>query len=470
MVNRRLLNGLKHFGMATNALVDMFIVKIVDFGIYSPVYRNSVKADLIAVADLFDVTMCRYSCIFISSIFFYIFDLQNYNSIIHQMQKQYFLLTAALMLFACKHEPLIFEQQNRLKMNETQVIASHNSFRLHTYQRVYDFVLQIQSLLSGYNPEEWDYTHIPIPEQLQDYGIRGVELDIYNDPQGGHFANRACLQYLQNPEEPIASGIPELDVPGMKVLHIPDVDYMTNYYSFVSALQAIKTWSDAHPNHLPIYINVESKTETVSDQITLPDFVTGIPFDASAWDALDAEVKSVFGDDLENVITPDKIRSSYPTLKDAILAGNWLTLKEARGKVIFILDGGKDYEIGHPSLEGRTMFVYQDDDTNDEAAFIIKNDPTKYLEEIKEWVNKGYIVRTRSDASVSYAQTGDYTDMIAAFQSGAQLISTDYYRPDPRYLIEPNNWTNYQVFLPDHAIGRANPILTSAPYKGNLTE
>ena len=57
-----------------------------------------------------------------------------------------------------------------------------------------------------------------------------------------------------------------------------------------------------------------------------------------------------------------------------------------------------------PSLQGRTMFVYQDDDTKDEAAFIIKNDPKTNLAEIQDWVKKGYIVRTRSDASVKVAK------------------------------------------------------------------
>lgn len=389
------------------------------------------------------------------------------------MLKHYILLALSVLLlfFSCKHTPPVTaeDEQNQLKMNEIQMIASHNSYRLRTYDRLYEFVLQITQLPPNYNPEDWDYTHLPIPEQMQNYGIRGLELDIYNDPQGGHFANRACLQFLHNPDEPIASGIPELDLPGFKVIHIPDVDYMTHYYSFVAALQAIKTWSDAHPNHLPIYINVEDKLETIADQLAFPEFVTGIPFDAAAWDALDAEVKSVFGENLSNVITPDKIRGGFPSLKEAVLAGNWWKLKEARGKVAFILDGGDGYEIGHPSLQGRTMFIYQDDDTKDEAAFIIKNDPKTNLAEIQDWVKKGYIVRTRSDASVQVAKSGDYSGMEAAFESGAQLVSTDYYRPDERHLTD-SIWTDYSVFLPNRAIARTSPVLTSASYKGDLTE
>lgn len=391
------------------------------------------------------------------------------------MQKQYFLLAflVSLLFFSCKHTPPVtaLDEQNQLKMNEVQVIASHNSYRIHTYQPVYNFVLGLSMLgaiPAQYDPTDWDYTHVPITEQLGNYGIRGLELDIYNDPQGRHFANRACLQYL-DPAEPIESGIPELNVPGMKILHIPDVDYLTHYYTFVAALQAIKAWSDAHPNHLPLYINVENKTESIADQIVLPNFVTGIPFDATAWDALDTEVKSVFGENLEKVITPDKIRGSFSSLKAAVLAGNWFSLKEARGKIAFILDGGDGYEIGHSSLQGRTMFVYQHNDSTDETAFIIKNDPKSDLTEIQDWVQKGYIVRTRADASVSIAQTGDYSGMNAAFQSGAQLVSTDYYRPDERYLTD-SIWTDYSVSLPNHAVGRSNPILSSTFYKGDLME
>jgi hypothetical protein len=39
-------------------------------------------------------------------------------------------------------------------------------------------------------------------------------------------------------------------------------------------------------------------------------------------------------------------------------------------------------------------------------------------------------VRTRSDAGTLEARANDYTRLRSAWKSGAQIISTDYYRPD----------------------------------------
>ena len=48
-------------------------------------------------------------------------------------------------------------------------------------------------------------------------------------------------------------GIEALKKPGYKVMHVADFDYMTHYYTLIEALTAVKKWSDANPNHLPIY-------------------------------------------------------------------------------------------------------------------------------------------------------------------------------------------------------------------------
>lgn len=74
---------------------------------------------------------------------------------------------------------------------------------------------------------------------------------------------------------------------------------------------------------------------------------------------------------------------------------------------------------------------------------------------------QGFIVRTRADGDTEEARTGDYTKMNAAFESGAQIISTDYYRPDPRYKTEPENWTDYKVAFPDGRTKRINPVSAS---------
>ena len=62
-------------------------------------------------------------------------------------------------------------------------------------------------------------------------------------------------------------------------------------------------------------------------------------------------------------------------------------------------------------------------------------------------------MRTRADADTREARDGDYTRMQAAFESGAQYVSTDYYRPNQDFH------TGYQVKLPGGGIGRWNPVL-----------
>lgn len=354
-----------------------------------------------------------------------------------------------------------------LKINQVQVVASHNSYHIKTDSAILAFMLNLNSLgalPASYNPNELDYTNVSLEEQLQDYDMRGLEIDIFNDPQGGQYANREAYSFLSMPT---ASHIAELNQPGFKVLHIPDFDFNTTNYTFKSALNSIRSWSLAHPNHLPLFINVETNEETVADALpTFTQLTHSIPYDATAADNMDVEIKEVFGQDLNGVITPDQIRGNYSTLKQAVLAGNWPQLAQARGKVIFIMQGAaeNEYKQGHPSLQGRAMFVYSNPNT-DEAAFVILNSPVADRTEIEQRVAQGFIVRTRADEATTQARTGDYTNMNAAFDGGAQIVSTDYYKPDAR--AGTPGWTNYHVQLPNGAkIARINPI--SAADKATL--
>ena len=402
-----------------------------------------------------------------------------------------------LLFFSCKHDqgltdlgdinaignngvikPTV-DSTSFLRLNEIQVIASHNSYRVKTDAAIFDFVQNIKSLLpSSLDPDGWDYSHLPIPEQLGDYQVRGLELDIFNDPNGGQFYNRQGNILVQ---KPIGSGIQELQQPGFKMLHIPDLDYNTNYYSFKSGIQALKDWSDSHPNHIPIFVNIETKDETPASYVTsaLPFPVPGlvftqaIPYDAAAVLAFDAEIKEVFGSGLEKVFTPDELRGTFPTLRDAAMAGNWPMLKDMRGKIVFIMEGAcVDTYLGqNENLEGRVSFVYAGDIQSNYSAFVILNNPVSDQSEIQEAVTKGFIVRTRSDSDTDEARTGDYTNRDAAVASGAQIISTDYYRPDPRSSIPGSGWTDFHVELPGGKMFRINPVV--APQKlawGELSE
>lgn len=372
-----------------------------------------------------------------------------------------------VLFFSCKKDqiqenmPSVCEQQiDNLNINQLQYLNSHNSYRMRTYQPLYDFMDKALGLFSKYQqPAYWDYTHETLEVQFDEYNIRSIELDVYHDPEGGHFYHRQGNRLIGEPTE---SGIEELKAPGLKLFHQPDFDYMTHHYTFKSALKWVKGWSDAHPNHLPLTIIVEPKDNafiSVATQslpfLTKPKLVT-----KNMLNEIDKEIKAIFGTELEQVITPDEVRKNHESLETAILTDGWPTLKDARGKILFVLiNSGFElsyYLEGHPSLEGRVMFAFSEPG-KPECAFTRINNPEKKVEEIQELVSKGYIVRTRADKAPEEGKNGDPTRREAAMKSGAQIVSTDYYRPDPRHQ-NSEDWTDYSVQFPNKAVAVINPI------------
>lgn len=329
-----------------------------------------------------------------------------------------------------------------VRMNEVQYLGTHNSYHLRLRDDLF-------ALLSDFDAElafTLDYEHVPLQEQLGSQGIRQIELDVFHDPEGGLYANRNALTLIG---EDVASGIPELDEPGLKVLHVQEVDYETTCYTFKSCLMEVKLWSDANPGHLPITVLVEAKDAVIEDPGI--GFVIPLPFDAAALGGIDEEIRAIFPED--QLITPDFVRGDAQSLEAVILNEGWPLLEAVRGRIMFALDNGgatRDlYNEGHPALAGRVMFTDSSPGTP-EAAFAKRNDPSDF-EAIQALVAQGYIVRTRADADTVQARTGDTTRREEALESGAQLVSTDYPVPDPRF-------TDYQVSIPGGFIARCNPV------------
>ncbi len=364
-------------------------------------------------------------------------------------------LLLCLLFLSASFVELKAQNADALKLNQIQIIGSHNSYKKLPDPRVMKFLLKLRKTLGKkLDPIGIDYGHTTIDSQFTEYNMRGLEIDIYNDPKGGVYYKRKINSFARGMHQ--RSGEQALLNPGFKVLHIKDVDYQTNYFTFIEALTAIKKWSDAHPNHLPLFINIETKTEgpgNYSGFLRFLGFKRTVPFDAAACDSLDAEVKTVFGNNLDNILTPDRLRGTYATLDEMAKQNGWPTLDQSRGKIIFIMLGGakKTYLENHPSLAGRAMCQYSNPG-NPECAFIMKDDPIADSTFINESVKQGYIVRTRSDAETVESRTTDNRAKIAAFRSGAQITSTDYYRPDLRF-------SNFIVQWDGTHAGRINPVL-----------
>jgi len=337
---------------------------------------------------------------------------------------------------------------DRFRLNQMQVLGSHNSYK----QPIDPSLFQ---LLRKKDPKRYtglEYSHAPLAEQL-DLGLRKLEIDVVHDPQGGLYAQPLGLSMVKEAglaAGPIYDPQGEMAKPGLKVLHVPDIDFRSHIYTFREALRQLRSWSDAYPRHLPIVVMMNAKDRGAD----LPNAVRPLPFDAAALDGWDAEIREILPP--AKLLTPDDVRGDFPTLEAAVLAHAWPTLGEARGRFLFVLDetGEKleTYAKGHPSLRGRVMFVNALEG-RPEAAFRVINEPITSFHYIQKLVRAGYLVRTRADADTREARQGDYTRMHAAFDSGAQFVSTDYYRPNPDF------GTGYQVKLPDGAAGRWNPLL-----------
>lgn len=351
------------------------------------------------------------------------------------------------------------EADRCLRINQIQVIGSHNSYHVEPQEPVASALKSFDpALLAGL-----EYTHSPLPVQFDDEGVRQIELDVFADPAGGRYDQRHLLPSLGLPAD---SGAPELERPGFKVLHVQEVDFLSTCLTFVQCLEQVKAWSDAHRRHVPIAVLVELKDEAIPDP--LGTFVQPLPIGPAELDALDAEIRSVFPGD--RIITPDDVRGTAGTLGEAVLAGGWPTLGDARGKVMFLMDNGGqkrlDYLSGHPSLEGRVLFTNAEPGEPD-AAFVKRNDPLdRSGTTIPELVRRGYIVRTRADGDTVQARTGDTTQRDAALRSGAQWISTDYPVPGRAERFG----TDYVAQLPGHNVARCNPVNTGPRCRDDALE
>ena len=326
-------------------------------------------------------------------------------------------------------------------INQIQVIGSHNSYHA-------GLTPGVAKLIKAQNPkafDELDYSHAALTVQL-DHGIRQVELDIYADAKGGRYAHPFGANFSPGGQAAFdPDGV--MKKPGFKVMHLQDLDYISNCQPFIACLSELRAWSRAHPDHTPLFVLVETKTQAPIPGVPM---VTPEPFTAAVLDALDAEIRSVFPE--RERITPDQVRGSHKTLPEAVAAGGWPTVKQARGKVVFLLDQTnvtEAYVGGHPALAGRVLFTNGKPGDPD-AAFVEENDGPPDL--ITKLVRQGYLVRTRSDADTHEGRSGDVAHRDAALTDGAQIISTDY------PWFEPARWTGYSVSLPNKAAVRCNPV------------
>ena len=333
--------------------------------------------------------------------------------------------------------------QDNSPINHFQVIGSHNSYKQAIEPALLD------SLKKKY--PQWinglEYAHISLTDQLN-LGLRNLELDVYADPEGGKYAHPQGLVWAPNQTPYNQDSV--MNKPGFKIFHMPDIDYRTSAATLAIALSQLKAWSNAHPRHFPVFITLEAKN-FAGDQATGKLTAKQEETMAAGFDRLDSVLLTGLG--ASKIMTPDDVRGKAESLNQAVLTTGWPALKDARGKFMFILDdhGVKRdcYIKGHSSLKGRVLFADAVPGTPESAA-LLRNDP--HDPQIPGLVKQGYFIRTRADANTTEARNNDYSRFKAACQSGAQIITTDYYQPSTFFN------SSYHIAFKDDSYRRVNPL------------
>ena len=192
------------------------------------------------------------------------------------------------------------QADDTLRLNQIQIIGTHNSYHagLPPHEKTW---------LEKENPHAaaaLDYSHPPLTEQFE-AGVRQIELDVYADTEGGRYAHPrapALVAAAGLPADPPEDPDGVMLKPGFKVMHVQDIDQRSRCQPFVACLREVRAWSEAHPGHVPLFILVETKQGASKEmRLTTPE-----PFTPAVFDALDAEIRSVFS--ASEMITPDDVR------------------------------------------------------------------------------------------------------------------------------------------------------------------
>ncbi|MEL0641761.1 Ca2+-dependent phosphoinositide-specific phospholipase C [Pseudoalteromonas aliena] len=335
---------------------------------------------------------------------------------------------------------------NAKPLNTQQIIGSHNSYKKILNVGVKHKLNDLNSKLMA----SIDYGHSPITKQLNS-GVRHLEIDVLKDPNGDLYikpwANSFATAPLFNELEK-----KQLATPGFKVMHIPDIDVQSHCVLLSGCLNTLKTWSEANPQHFPIVVMLNVKE-------TRSDLVLGnnpLKFTSKDYYLLDEVIRKSLPSSL---FTPDNLRKIPLSLNQTVVKFGWPSTRALAGKFIFLFDGNTQqsalYKQNRPSLKGASMFANYDE-SEPEAAFMVVNNPTLNFYKIQQLVLKGYMVRTRADATLSATNSQRTIQFNAAKSSGAQVISTDFIPGSPQQAR-----FNYVVQFDEGHLVRTNPFVNN---------
>lgn len=275
-----------------------------------------------------------------------------------------------------------------LRLNHVQARGTHNSYHL-----------QPEQLFDASHA----YSHAPLDVQLGAQGVRQLELDL-------HLSVRGHLE----------------------VFHLPGgIDEETTCRRFIRCLETVRSWSDAHPEHLPIVIWLEPKDEALDWADDRYDMLL------DRYDLIEAEILAVWS--RPRLITPDRVRGSFATLREAVLTQGWPTLGEVRGQVLFaLLDRGthrEAYRRGAPDLRDRLLFIDTSDAEDPEAAIFKINNAGQDAERVEALARAGFLITSNADGP-EQPDEANAARRDGALAAGAHFLSSDYPAPGEGYWLE----------------------------------
>ncbi len=288
---------------------------------------------------------------------------------------------------------------DRLRLNHLQVKGTHNS-----YHRRPAFSLV----------REHAYEQAPLDVQLQEYGVRVVELDIHPSSRG------------------------------YEVYHLPVIDSRSTCGLLVDCLGVLKKWSDSHPGHHALFVWIEPKDE-----------FGGGGFDM---DALDEEILSVWPRD--RLVTPALVRGEKASVREAIEEEGWPELDSVRNRAMFmLLDRGPQRKAylrggnGAGGAEGRIMFVLVNPGEFDEPFAAVAKIDNPASRHIPVALGKGIIVGSNV-GSASGSDEGNSRKLRAGLEGGVHLLTGDF--------PAPVKGRSYWFRMPGGTPSRCNPVTAPA--------
>ena len=280
-----------------------------------------------------------------------------------------------------------------LTLDHIQVKATHNSYHLEP-------ALPFDA--------SHEYSHPPLDEQLDSFGVRAFELDLH-----------------------LGGG----DV--LEVYHIAVIDEVSTCDTLVDCLSTIKGWSDQHPGHVPIMVWFELKDST-----------GGGPIDDLL--VVDQTILEVFP--MRRIVTPDFVQGDHESVRAALESEGWPTLGEVRGKIMFmVLNGGhasvEAYTYGHTSLLGRAMFVSGTDTDQPWTAVAKNNNPAAAAIPAAHGAR---ILVASNICGAGQDEAECFTELEAGKQNGVHNLKDDF--------LSPVEGMRYFLDLPDGNPARCNGV------------